>query len=335
MGADRRVYRKLDAARMDPLMTDDARVETVPDDLAGERLDRALARMFPEYSRTRLKDWLVEGFITVNGGTPRPKDLVSGGETVRLQPQAALSVTSLPEALDLDVVYEDSHLMVVNKPAGLVVHPGAGNLRGTLMNGLLHRIPTLADLPRAGIVHRLDKDTSGLLLIGKTLTAHTALTRQMSAREISRHYLAVCMGVLTGGGTIDAPIARHPVDRLRMSVRDGGKPAVTHYRVLKRFAAHTYISVHLESGRTHQIRVHFAWRRHPLLGDPVYGGRLAIPAGAGAHLQEVLRTFRRQALHASQLRFLHPESGEAVAFEAPVPADMAVLLQALEEDSRA
>ena len=309
----------------------DARELAVPEDLAGERLDRALARMFPEYSRTRLKDWLLEGFVTVNGAAKRPRDLVAGGEVIRLQPQAALSVTSQPEAIDLDVVYEDDDLLVVNKPAGLVVHPGAGNVRGTLMNGLLHHAPGLADLPRAGIVHRLDKYTTGLLLIGKTLPAHTALVRQMSAREISRHYVAVCMGVLTGGGTIDAPIARHPVDRLRMSVQDGGKPAVTHYRVLKRFAAHTYISVRLESGRTHQIRVHFAWRRHPLLGDQVYGGRLAIPAGAGQHLQEVLRSFRRQALHATRLEFSHPGRGEPVSLEAPVPEDFARLLAALEE----
>lgn len=316
-------------------MTDDALEQTVPEELAGERLDRALARMFPEYSRTRLKEWLVEGFVTVNGAARRPKDLVAGGETVRLQPQASLSVTSQPEPIDVDVIYEDSELMVVNKPPGLVVHPGAGNLRGTLMNGLLHRVPELAELPRAGLVHRLDKDTSGLLLIGKTLPAHTSLVRQMGAREISRHYLAVCVGVLTGGGTIDAPIARHPVDRLRMSVQDGGKPAVTHYRVLKRFAAHTYISVRLESGRTHQIRVHFAWRRHPLVGDPVYGGRLAIPAGASPRLQEVLRNFRRQALHASRLQFMHPVSGESIAVEAAMPADMAELLEALEQDMAA
>lgn len=315
-------------------MTDDARRElAVPDELGGERLDRALARMFPEYSRTRLKEWLLDGFVTVNGKAMRPRDVVSGGEVVRLQPQASLSVTSQPEAIDLDVVYEDEELLVVNKPAGLVVHPGAGNLRGTLMNGLLHRVPGLADLPRAGIVHRLDKDTTGLLLIGKTLPAHTALVRQMAAREISRHYIAVCLGVLTGGGTIDAPIARHPVDRLRMSVQDGGKPAVTHYRVIRRFAAHTYISVRLESGRTHQIRVHLAWRRHPLVGDQVYGGRLAIPAGAGPRLQEALRGFRRQALHAARLEFSHPGSGEPLAVEAPVPADFATLLAALEEVS--
>jgi 23S rRNA pseudouridine1911/1915/1917 synthase len=312
-------------------MTDETRELAVPDTLAGERLDRALARMFPEYSRTRLKDWLVDGFVTVNGRARRPRDVVTGGEVVRVQPQASLSVTSQPEAIDLDVVFEDDELLVVNKPAGLVVHPGAGNLRGTLMNGLLHRVPGLADLPRAGIVHRLDKDTTGLLLIGKTLPAHTALVRQMAAREISRHYLAVCLGVLTGGGTIDAPIARHPVDRLRMSVQDDGKPAVTHYRVIKRFAAHTYISVRLESGRTHQIRVHLAWRRHPLVGDQVYGGRLAIPAGAGQHLQEVLRGFRRQALHAAKLEFVHPTSGELLSVEAPLPADFQQLLAALEE----
>ena len=316
-------------------MTEEVREQTVPIDLAGERLDRALARMFPEYSRTRLKDWLVLGLVTVDGGAMRPKDPVAGGERVRLRPQASLCVTSEAEPIDLDIVYDDSDVMVVNKPPGLVVHPGAGNLRGTLMNGLLHRVPGLADLPRAGIVHRLDKDTGGLLLIGKSLQAHTALVRQMNAREISRHYVAVCTGVLTGGGTIDAPIARHPVDRLRMSVQDGGRPAVTHYRVLQRFAAHTYISVRLESGRTHQIRVHFAWRRHPLLGDPLYGGRLALPAGAGAGLQEKLRSFRRQALHASRLVFTHPTSGESISLEAPLPADFVELLQALEQDSEA
>ncbi|MEX2495475.1 MAG: 23S rRNA pseudouridine(1911/1915/1917) synthase RluD [Woeseia sp.] len=310
-------------------LTEEQREQTVPAEMAGERLDRALARMFPEYSRTRLKDWLQEGLVTVDGSARRPKDPVSGGELVRLRPQASVSVTSEPEAIELDVIYEDGELMVVNKPPGLVVHPGAGNLRGTLMNGLLHRVPALADLPRAGIVHRLDKDTSGLLLIGKTLTAHTALVRQMSAREISRQYVAVCNGVLTGGGKIDAPIGRHPVDRLRMSVQDSGKPSVTHYRVIERFAAHTYISVRLESGRTHQIRVHFAWRRHPILGDPVYGGRLALPAGADERLKETLRNFRRQALHASQLAFQHPRSGEALALDAPLPADFAALLEAL------
>jgi 23S rRNA pseudouridine1911/1915/1917 synthase len=263
----------------------------------------------------------------------RPKDTLVGGEAVLLQPRMAPAVTSQPEEIALDVVCEDEDMLVVNKPAGLVVHPGAGNPRGTLMNGLLQHTPALADLPRAGIVHRLDKDTSGLLLVGKNLEAHTELVRQMSRREIVRSYLAVCVGVLTGGGTIDAPIGRHRVDRLRMSVRDGGKPAVTHYRVLERYAAHTYISVRLESGRTHQIRVHFAWRRHPILGDPVYGGRLALPAGASERLQDVLRRFRRQALHAARLEFPHPRTGETVLAEAPLPGDFVELLDALREDA--
>ncbi len=310
-------------------MSDKTHELTVPPQLAGQRLDLALARMFPEFSRTRLKDWISQGLVTVDGRDLRPRDLVAGGELVVLRTQSSVSVTSEPEAIELDIVYEDSDLLVLNKPPGLVVHPGAGNLRGTLMNGLLHRVPQLNTLPRAGIVHRLDKDTSGLLVVGKTLESHTQLVRQMSQREISRHYVAVCNGVLTAGGKVDAPIARHPVDRLRMSVRDGGKPAVTHYRVLERFAAHTYISVQLESGRTHQIRVHLAYIKHALLGDPVYGGRLAIPARADAVLQETLREFRRQALHASRLEFMQPVTGEPLVFEAPLPDDLAHLIAVL------
>ena len=238
-----------------------------------------------------------------------------------------------PEPITLNVAFEDEHVLVVNKPAGLVVHPGAGNPGGTLMNGLLHHAPQLESVPRAGIIHRIDKDTTGLLLIAKTLPAHTALTRQLAERSISREYLAVCNGVLTGGGTIDEPIARHPVDRKRMSVQQAGKPAVTHFKVLERFRAHTYVSVKLETGRTHQIRVHFAWRRNPLVGDPVYGGRLALPAGASDVLIEALRGFRRQALHAARLAFAHPASGETLAIEAPLPADFEQLLAALREDT--
>lgn len=309
-------------------MTEEARELTIPQDLAGERLDRALARMFPEYSRVRLQEWIRAGFVSLDGRPMRPRDVVSGGECVVLRPQETRAVISEPEPISLEVVFEDAELLVVDKPAGLVVHPGAGNLRGTLMNGLLHRHPQLAELPRAGIVHRLDKETSGLLLVAKTLQSHTALVRLMSERAISRHYEAICTGVLTGGGTIDAPIGRHPVDRLKMSVRQSGKPAVTHYRVLRRFAAHTYISVRLESGRTHQIRVHLAHRGHPLLGDPVYGGRLAIPAGASDTLQQALRNFRRQALHAARLEFTYREM--PMKFEAPLPADFQELLAALE-----
>ncbi len=314
-------------------MSDDSQTRDIPEELAGLRLDQALARMFPEYSRSRLKDWLLTGAISVDGGSKRPRDPVAGGETVILQPQADAVVRAEPEPLSLDIVHEDEHLLVVNKPAGLVVHPGAGNPAGTLMNGLLHHASELEELPRAGIIHRIDKDTSGLLLVAKTLQAHTVLVRLLADRAISRSYLAVCTGVLTGGGTIDEPIARHPVDRKRMSVQQNGKPAVTHYRVLQRFRAHTYIDVRLETGRTHQIRVHFAHRRHALVGDPVYGGRLALPAGASEELVQVLRAFRRQALHAARLAFTHPASGDAVELEVAAPDDFVQLVEVLQRDA--
>lgn len=307
----------------------------IPDSLSGQRLDQALAQMFPEYSRSKLKAWILDGQVSVDDRPMRPRDAVAGGEQVMLNPQAEAQVTSEPEPIALDVVQEDEALLVVNKPVGLVVHPGAGNLRGTLMNGLLHHAPGLQDLPRAGIVHRLDKDTSGLLLVGKTLPAHTALVRALADRDISRHYLAICNGVLTGGGTVDAPIGRHPVDRRKMSVRDDGKPAVTHYRVIERFRAHTYINVELETGRTHQIRVHMAHRRNPLLGDSTYGGRLQLPGGASEELVQALRTFRRQALHAAHLGFRHPVSGEDVDIQCDPPADFASLLSTLRVDAQA
>lgn len=307
--------------------------EQVPDELAGQRLDQALAQMFPDYSRSRLKAWLLDGSVQVDGAAWRPRDRVQGGETVVVSVTADAAVRAAAEPMPLDVVFEDADLLVINKPAGLVVHPGAGNASGTLMNGLLAHAPQLESLPRAGIVHRLDKDTSGLLLVAKSLPAHTALVRELAERSISRQYLAVCNGVLTGGGTIDAAIGRHPVDRTRMAVRDNGRPAVTHYTVIERFRAHTYVNVVLETGRTHQIRVHFAYRRHPLVGDPVYGGRLALPAGASAALRDALRTFRRQALHAARLELGHPVTGERLEFDAPLPADFESLLQVLREDA--
>ena len=316
-------------------MTEYSREQLIPPELAGQRLDMALARMFPEYSRTRLKDWVSQGLVTVDVRAMRPRDAVAGGERVVLNAEPEQRVTSGPEAMELAIVFEDDDLLVLDKPPGLVVHPGAGNLRGTLMNGILHRWPSLETLPRAGIVHRLDKDTSGLLLVAKTLESHTRLVRQMGQREISRGYLAVCNGVLTAGGTIDAPIARHPVDRRRMAVRSNGKPAVTHYRGLQRFAAHTYIKVELESGRTHQIRVHFAHIGHALLGDPVYGGRLAIPPGGDAAVTSVLREFRRQALHARKLAFDHPRTGDALEFERPPPADFEAMIETLRRHASA
>jgi 23S rRNA pseudouridine1911/1915/1917 synthase len=308
-------------------------IRTIPDELAGQRLDQALAKLFPQYSRSRLKTWLLKGAIRVDGATPRPRDPVRGGETVSLLAEPEVSIAAAPEAISLNIVYEDEALLVIDKPAGLVVHPGAGNSRGTLMNGLLHHAPELDALPRAGIVHRIDKDTTGLLVIGKTLIAHTALVRQLADREIARHYLAVCNGVLTGGGTINEPLGRHRVDRKRICVREDGKPAITHYTVLERFAAHTLINVKLDTGRTHQIRVHFAHRRHALVGDPVYGGRLALPKGASEDLIAMLRRFRRQALHAASLEFAHPLSGETLSFEAPLPGDFNDLLTVLREDN--
>lgn len=313
-------------------MSTRAEIAKIPGELAGQRLDQALAQMFPEYSRSRLKSWLLAGAIQVDGASRRPRDRVDGGEQVELRIEPAVSVRSEPEPMSLEVVFEDKSLLVVNKPAGLVVHPGAGNTSGTLMNGLLYQVPSLAELPRAGIIHRLDKDTSGLLLVAKTLPAHTALVRLLAERRVSRRYLAVCNGALTGGGTIDAPIGRHPVDRTRMSVRDNGKPAVTHYTVLERFGAHTYINVVLATGRTHQIRVHFAHRRHALVGDPVYGGRLALPAGASDRLIAALRQFRRQALHATGLELAHPLSAEPLAFEVPPPDDFQNLISVFRED---
>lgn len=316
-------------------MSEEPQTRPIPEELAGLRLDQALARMFPEYSRSRLKEWLQAGSITVDGGPKRPRDAVAGGEIVLLQPQAEAAVRARPEPIALTVVFEDEDLLVVNKPAGLVVHPGAGNPAGTLMNGLLHHAPSLEQVPRAGIIHRIDKETSGLLLVAKTLQAHAALVRLLGDREISRIYLAVCNGVLTGGGTINEPIARHRVDRKRMSVQQNGKPAVTHYTVIERFRAFTYISVKLDTGRTHQIRVHFAHRRHALVGDPVYGGRLALPAGASENLIQLLRRFKRQALHATRLAFVHPITAEPVEFEVEPPADFQELIAVMREDAAA
>jgi 23S rRNA pseudouridine1911/1915/1917 synthase len=308
---------------------------TIPAEHAGLRLDQALARLFPEHSRSRLQAWVRAGRVTVDAAQADVKRKVWGGERVALSPSTAAAADRYaPQAIRLEIVHEDDDILVVDKPAGLVVHPGAGNPSGTLLNGLLHHVPALAGLPRAGIIHRIDKETTGLLLVAKTLPAHTALVRALAERVVMRRYVAVCQGVLTGGGTIDAPIGRHPVDRKRMAVQDEGRPAVTRYTVAERFRGHTRVDVALETGRTHQIRVHFAWRRHPLVGDPVYGGRLALPAGASDALIAALREFRRQALHATRLEFPHPDSGEPVCVESPLPPDLEALLRVLREDAR-
>ncbi len=305
----------------------------VPTELAGSRLDQIAAQLFPDYSRSRLQSWIRQGSLTVNGAVQRPRDKLRAGDSLLIEAELEAAETWQAEALQLSIVFEDEQLLVLDKAAATVVHPAAGNREGTLLNGLLHHCPALAELPRAGIVHRLDKDTTGLLVVAKTLPAHTSLVDQLQRREIGREYEAVVQGVLTGGGTIDEPLGRHPVNRKKRAVMQAGKPSVTHYRVLQRFRSHTHIQVNLETGRTHQIRVHLAHNRHPLVGDPLYGGRLQIPAACSPALAQALKKFRRQALHARRLTLQHPESGHEMAWEAARPEDITQLLQVLADDS--
>ncbi|HSQ03196.1 MAG TPA: 23S rRNA pseudouridine(1911/1915/1917) synthase RluD [Burkholderiales bacterium] len=292
---------------------------TVPGDCAGLRLDQALAGLLHQFSRTRLTAWIREARVTVNGGPAQPRDKVWGGEAITVQPATdPQSLAFAPEPIPLEIVFEDDTLLVVDKPAGLVVHPGSGNWQGTLLNALLQHAPSLAGIPRAGIVHRLDKETSGLLVVAKTLVAQTALVRQLQARTVTREYAAIAQGRIALSGTVQAPIGRHPVHRTRMAVVARGKGAVTHYEVLERYANATLLRCRLETGRTHQIRVHLASIGHPLLGDPVYGARSqgTIP-------------FHRQALHATRLSLVHPVSGKTIEWHSPLPADMEQLIATL------
>jgi 23S rRNA pseudouridine1911/1915/1917 synthase len=308
---------------------------TINAEQAGRRFDQVLAELFPDYSRSRLQAWIKQGKALLDGAKVIPRAKVAEGQLVELSPVAEPVITARSEPIPLTVVYEDADVIVINKPAGLVVHPGAGNPAGTLMNGLLHYAPELEALPRAGILHRIDKDTSGLLLVARSMGAHTRLIRALEERLIRREYRAVSNVRLTAGATIEAPIGRHRTQRTKMAVTDGGKPAVTHYRVLERFAAHTFIAVRLETGRTHQIRVHMAAQKYPLVGDPVYGGRLRLPAGTTEQQAEILRAFKRQALHASDLGFEHPASGENMQFHAPLPEDLLILLTTLGDKAAA
>jgi 23S rRNA pseudouridine1911/1915/1917 synthase len=305
---------------------------TIPDTMRGRRLDQALAELVQDYSRSRLQQWIRAGQVSLDERIPQVRERLHGGETVSIDATIEPETRSGPEDIPLQLVHADADLLVINKPAGLVVHPAAGNPAGTLLNALLHYDPALAGLPRAGIVHRLDKATSGLLVIARNLTAHKYLVDALQARLVKREYLAVVQTVLTAGGSIDAPIGRHPVDRKRMAVVPGGKESLTHYRVEERYRAHTLVRVQLESGRTHQIRVHMAHLHIPIVGDPVYGGRLRLPPGASSELQEQLVGFRRQALHAARLTLTHPSSGETVSWTAPLPADMARLIEVLRAD---
>jgi 23S rRNA pseudouridine1911/1915/1917 synthase len=307
----------------------------IPLDLVGLRLDQALARLLPQYSRQRLQAWIEAGSVRLNGAVPRSKDKVLGGEQVRIEAQIEAQTAVGPESLPVDVVYEDEALRIINKPAGVVVHPGAGNPGRTLQNALLGLDPQLALVPRAGLIHRLDKDTSGLMVVARTVESHRALVAQLAARDIERRYVAVCLGVLTGGRTVEEPIGRHRSARTKMAVRADGREAVTHLRIIARFRAHTQVLAQLETGRTHQIRVHLAHIGHPVVGDPVYGSRRRYPAGATDGLRATLDGFGRQALHAAQLALQHPISGEPLSWQAPLPADMQQLIAALAADQRA
>jgi 23S rRNA pseudouridine1911/1915/1917 synthase len=306
-----------------------------PAEVAGLRLDQALARLLPQYSRARIQQWIEEKRVLVEGRVPRQRDKLRGGERIEIRVSREPAGEWQAQPIPLTVVYEDGEILVIDKPAGLVVHPGAGNPAGTLLNALLHHAPELALLPRAGIVHRLDKETSGLLVVAKTERARLDLIQQLKERSLAREYLALVQGIVIAGGTVDAPIGRHASVRTRMAVSGRGRPAVSHYRVEKKFRAHTLLRVKLESGRTHQIRVHMAHLKHPLVGDPVYSGRLQLPKGASPELVEALRGFKRQALHAARLGLVHPATGSNMAWESPLPEDMRALLAVLEKDAKA
>jgi len=308
-------------------------IKQLSEEDAGKRLDVVLAQRFPEYSRSRLKIWIEQGQVLLNGQTSKPKTKVSGDEELQLTIQSIESEESIVgEDIPLDIIHQDEAIIVVNKPAGLVVHPAAGHYSGTMQNALLHFDESLAAIPRAGIVHRLDKDTTGLMVVARNLSSHKYLVNLIQKHEVVRQYQAVVFGVMTGGGMVDQPIGRHPRDRIKMAIRKNGREAVTHYRLLQRFREHSHVKVQLETGRTHQIRVHMSHLRHPIVGDPVYAGRHRNPAGALPELLNFLQQFKRQALHAWKLTFEHPDSGEEVTFEAPLPDDMQKLITLLQAD---
>lgn len=306
----------------------------VPEEMMGKRLDQILAELFRDYSRSKLKQWILEGKVLVDGVTvDRPREKLIGGESIQVNGTLEVQVKHQAEPIDLNIVYEDDDILVIDKPQGLVVHPGAGNSDGTLLNALLNHVPNIEQVPRAGIVHRLDKDTTGLMVVAKTIPAQTHLVEQLQAREISREYEAVVIGTMVAGGLVDQPIGRHATKRTSMAVRETGKPAVTHYRVREKFREHTHLRLKLETGRTHQIRVHMSHMRFPLVGDPLYGGRPRLPKAAAPELVDTLRGFRRQALHAAELGLHHPITGEWLQWQSPLPEDFVHLLDVLRVDS--
>lgn len=310
-------------------------IAIVPDSAAGKRLDQALGQLFEQYSRSRLQQWIKAGRVTVEGEQRKAKEKVYIGESIVMKVEADVEVVWTAEEMPLDIVYEDDDILVVNKPVGLVVHPAPGHASGTLCNGLLHHVANAVNLPRAGVVHRLDKDTSGIMVVAKTLSAHCSLVESLQAREISREYIALVLGEVTAGGTVDEPMGRHKVDRKRMAVLgdldSAGKHAVTHYRIRKRYHAYTLLDVKLETGRTHQIRVHMAYINFPIVGDPVYGGRMRTPKNCSENLRNAIQNFKRQALHAFQLTLTHPVTKQEMSWQVPLADDIEQLLSNLEE----
>ncbi len=308
----------------------------VPDSLDGERMDVIASNVFSQYSRSRLQQWIKAGYLKVDGKVYKTREKLHEGQELVLDViLEAEDEADLAQPMDLDIVYEDDSILVINKPVGLVVHPGAGNAASTLMNGLLYAYPSLANIPRAGIVHRLDKDTSGLMVVAKTLEAHHSLVSQLQERTVSRQYYALTQGVMTAGGTVNQSIGRHNNNRQKQAVVNfGGKDAITHYRVVKKYRAHTLVRCQLETGRTHQIRVHMAHIRFPLLGDKLYAGRPKIPKASSPELIEFLQQFPRQALHAFKLGLIHPETEEYCEWEIDLPEDFENLLEMLKQDVR-
>jgi len=307
---------------------------TVKKEQLGQRLDQAIAELFSDFSRSRLKEWLLDGKVTLDGVViTRPRTRVFGGEEIILLAELEDEARWEPQNIPLNIIYEDEHIIVIDKPRSFVVHPGAGTPDQTVLNALLYHYPAIAEVPRAGIVHRLDKDTTGLMVVAKTVPAQTKLVRTLQKRDITREYEAIAIGRMTGGGMVDKPIGRHSTKRTLMSVSPMGKPAITHYRVAEHFREHTRIRLRLETGRTHQIRVHMSYLQHPLLGDVAYGGRVKIPKGADDNLTDIIRSFDRQALHAAMLRFEHPITGEKLEFHTDIPQDMMELTEALRNDA--
>jgi len=305
---------------------------TVTSEYSHQRVDHIAVQLFPEYSRSKLQGWIVSGELTIDGQTRKCKEKLTGSEIMRLNASLEVEQDHQPQNIPIDVIYEDDTIIVINKPTGLVVHPGAGKKDGTLLNALLFYYPELSQVPRAGIVHRLDKDTTGLMVVARTLLAHAHLIEQLQTREMGREYEAVVCGQLTGGGVVDEPIARHSTQRTKMAVQPMGKEAITHYRLVKKFDHHTHIRLKLETGRTHQIRVHMSYLHYPLVGDSTYAGRLRLPKGISLELQTMLKQFPRQALHAQYLELIHPKTQEQVSFESDLPADFVALLEALERE---